>query len=145
MKLQNTALSAEIIIRKPVNHRYEPIYLISDTRKRNGHWGTYIEDPSDILRLKKLRPRCIVVAAKIQEVRQDLRGECTLLRPFLRRLLQAVATHTTNLPVFKLVVMSANEARILPLAFPHRTKLQIQTGGKLGLPSSPLLSSPLIP
>ena len=88
------------------------------------HWQpglqheTYIEDASDSLRFEKLSTGCVVIAAEIQKLRQNLGRESTRRRYLLRRLLQAVPADPTNLPVLELVVMATHETRILPLSFP---------------------------
>jgi hypothetical protein len=104
---------------------------------RGNATATDIEDAGDVLRLEQLRARRIVVAAQVQELRQNFRRERALLRALLRGLLQPVPADPAHLPVLELVVMPAHEARILPLPLPHRPGLQFRPPSTYVTPPSP--------
>lgn len=80
-----------------------------------------VEDVCDAESLEDLPPGGVVVAAEVEEIREDLRGEGAgrLDRP-LEGGGDAVAADSADLTLLVLVVVATDIAGVLPLPLPHR-------------------------
>lgn len=85
----------------------------------------HVQNVADALCLEKLGARRVVVGAQVEEVSDDLgrKGGGVGSRGRLSRRIAGlhlpVPAHSAHLPFLELVVVSADEARVLSASFPH--------------------------